>query len=116
MAVTLKQINSNLQVELEELYSMIFHFYMEYDPLYGISKTSIGTIIKYLIQHPDNGSIHYVYNETNECIGYTILIIYWSNQYQGYILFIDEIIHNPNEKIARLWTSNYSINRKYIPT
>lgn len=98
MSIILKQITSHQQTELEELYSMIFHFYKEYDPLHSISETSIGATIKQLIQHPDNGSIHYVYNETNEIIGYTILIKYWSNEYQGYILFIDELYIIPTKR------------------
>jgi GNAT superfamily N-acetyltransferase len=98
MSITLKQITSHLQAELEELHTMIFHFYIEYDSLHPISKTSIDTTIKHLIQHPDNGSIHYVYNEANECIGYTILINYWSNEYKGYILFIDELYIIPTKR------------------
>lgn len=95
MSITLKQITSYQQADLEELYSMIFHFYKEYDSLHSISKTSIGATIKQLIKHPDNGSIQYVYNEKNEIIGYTILIKYWSNEYKGYILFIDELYIKP---------------------
>jgi GNAT superfamily N-acetyltransferase len=115
MSITLKQITSHLQAELEELYTMIFHFYIEYDPLHRISKTSIGTTIKHIIQHPDNGSIHYVYNETNECIGYTILINYWSNEYQGYILFIDELYIIPTKRSLGYGQSTIHLIERTFP-
>ena len=97
-SVYLKQITSNQQAALEELYTMIFHFYTEYDPLHRISKNAIDATINHLIQHPDNGSMHYIFTDTNEQIGYTLLIKYWSNEYQGYILFIDELYIIPTRR------------------
>ncbi|MBL7792690.1 MAG: GNAT family N-acetyltransferase [Saprospiraceae bacterium] len=47
-----------------------------------------------LTQHPEKGMI-LVFEHENDVIGYTILINYWSNEYGGNILHVDELFILP---------------------
>lgn len=98
MTIHIKPINTFAQAELDSLYAMIFHFYEEYDPSHVTSKESINDTIIHLTNHPENGSIQCIYDEKNSLAGYTILIKYWSNEYQGYLLFIDELYIVPEKR------------------
>jgi GNAT superfamily N-acetyltransferase len=64
-------------------------------------------------EHPEKGCI-YVFEYNREIIGYSILIYYWSNEYSGNIIFIDEFyITTPNRK-KKFGTAflNYLIENK----
>ena len=98
MDIHIKPINTFVQSELDALYAMIFHFYEEYDPSHIITKDAINDTIIHLTNHPENGSIQCIYDETNTLTGYIILIKYWSNEYQGYLLFIDELYVIPGKR------------------
>lgn len=98
MSIHIKPINTFTQAEIDTLYAMIFHFYEEYDPSHLISKESINDTIIHLTNHPENGSIQSIYDKENALVGYTILIKYWSNEYQGYLLFIDELYIIPSKR------------------
>jgi len=98
MAIHIKPINTFAQTDIDSLYAMIFHFYEEYDPAHKISKESINDTIIHLTNHPENGSIQSIYDEAYTLVGYSILIKYWSNEYQGYLLFIDELYIIPSKR------------------
>lgn len=98
MTIHIKPINTFAQSEIDSLYAMIYHFYEEYDPSLIISKESINDTIIHLTNHPENGSIQTIYDEKNTLVGYIILIKYWSNEYQGYLLFIDELYIIPAKR------------------
>ncbi len=98
MEIHIKPINTFAQAEIDALYTMIFHFYEEYDPIHVITKESINDTIIHLTNHPENGSIQTIYDAENNLVGYAILIKYWSNEYQGYLLFIDELYILPDKR------------------
>ena len=98
MTIHIKQINTFEQNKIDALYDMIFHFYEEYDLTHSITKESINDTIIHLTQHPENGTIQAIYDADHTLIGYTILIKYWSNEYQGYLLFIDELYIIPSKR------------------
>jgi len=95
MAIYIKPVDISSFSEIEELHKMIFHFYAEYDINHPISSETINNTIKHLKTYPENGSIQCIYNQNNILVGYSILIKYWSNEYHGYILFIDELYIKP---------------------
>ncbi len=95
MKIFIKPLDISSFSEIEELHKMIFHFYAEYDINHSISKESINNTIQYLSAHPENGSIQCIYNQQNILAGYSILIHYWSNEYHGSLLFIDELYIKP---------------------
>ncbi|ABG58429.1 GNAT family N-acetyltransferase [Cytophaga hutchinsonii] len=98
MDIHIKPINTFAHAEMDALYTMIFHFYEEYDPTHVITKESINDTIIHLTNHPESGSIQFVYDAENALVGYVILIKYWSNEYQGYLLFIDELYIVPDKR------------------
>lgn len=98
MTIHIKPINTFDQTKIDSLYDMIFHFYEEYNPAHTISNDSINDTIIHLTQHPENGSIQTIYDEEQNLVGYTILIKYWSNEYQGFLLFIDELYIIPSKR------------------
>jgi GNAT superfamily N-acetyltransferase len=98
MSIHIKPINTFDQTTLDSIFEMIFNFYIEYDPYHIISKESINDTIIHLTNHPENGSIQAIYDHQNILVGYTILIKYWSNEYQGFLLFIDELYIIPSKR------------------
>lgn len=72
------------------LYSMINKLYEE-DPGYAkIDDSKISNTIHELTKHKEKGKI-FIFKSEEKLIGYSILINYWSNEYGGNILVIDEI-------------------------
>ncbi len=47
--------------------------------------------------HPDKGTIM-VFEKDGRTVGYAILVNYWSNEYGGSILFLDELYVVPSER------------------
>jgi ribosomal protein S18 acetylase RimI-like enzyme len=95
MKIELQSVDISAFLQIEEIHKMVFHFYEEYDANRSISAECINKTIQHLISHPDHGSFRCIYLN-DVLIGYTILIHYWSNEYGGIILFIDELYIKPS--------------------
>lgn len=95
MTIELKPVDISAHYRIEEIHSMVFHFYEEYDINHAISAENINKTIQHLISNPDHGSFICIY--LNDVLaGYTILIHYWSNEYGGTVIFIDELYIKPS--------------------
>ncbi len=94
MTIELKPVDISAYYQIEEIHKMVFHFYEEYDSTHVISIENINKTIQHLISHPDHGSFRSIYLN-DVLIGYTILINYWSNEYGGTVVFIDELYIKP---------------------
>lgn len=78
-----------------ELCGMMADLYREDPPATGsISETNFTRTIDHLLAHPDHGQIILLEHEQKIC-GYAILIPYWSNEYGGSLLFVDELYVKP---------------------
>jgi len=76
--------------DLDTVKELIKSLYSE-DPGYKqINDKKILKTFNELLNHPDKGEIKIIQND-NEIIGYCILINYWSNEYGGNIINIDEL-------------------------
>jgi ribosomal protein S18 acetylase RimI-like enzyme len=95
MKIELKSVDISASLQIAEIHKMVFHFYEEYDANRSISAECINKTIQHLISHPDHGSFRCIYLN-DVLIGYTILIHYWSNEYGGIIMFIDELYIKPS--------------------
>ena len=95
MTIELKPVDISTHYQIEEIHKMVFHFYEEYDSNHNISTENIDKTIQHLISHPDHGSFRCMYLN-DVLVGYTILINYWSNEYGGTIVFIDELYIKPS--------------------
>src|SRR3989338_1655678 len=56
----------------------------------GMSDEKIKKTIKTLLKHKEKGTIM-VFESEKELLGYAILINFWSNEYGGNIVYIDEL-------------------------
>jgi len=74
---------------------LIKSFYREVHTEKSISKEIITKTIDELCSFPEKGSI-YVFEMQNVIVGYMILIYYWSMEFGGNIVFIDEIFISPS--------------------
>ena len=69
---------------------MIHELYREDPSTKQISDKKISKTFRKLRDKPDKGKI-VIFEDEKELVGYAILIPYWSNEYGGNILHIDEL-------------------------
>jgi ribosomal protein S18 acetylase RimI-like enzyme len=73
-----------------EIRTLIKSLYSEDPDGEMVSEEKIGRTITFLMSHPENGTI-LIFTMEEVVVGYTILINYWSNEYGGIVLHIDEL-------------------------
>lgn len=74
--------------------------------------------IEFLLSNPDRGRIILIERDT-DLLGYAILIPYWSNEFGGTLLFIDELYVNPSARgqgIGRAFFAFIESDRPFNPT
>jgi GNAT superfamily N-acetyltransferase len=76
--------------DFSELESMSLDLYCEDPSGQVIDSTNLKNTSEHLLQYPEKGKIIFFLQE-NLVIGYGILIFFWSNEYGGNLLFIDEL-------------------------
>ncbi len=76
---------------------MIFALYHEDPEGEVITQEKVDKTINELSSHPEKGKI-IVFEENAQIVGYAILIFYWSNEYGGDILNIDELFVSPTSR------------------
>jgi len=83
--------------DYSELKRMIHALYVE-DPVDElITDKKISKTVTQLHKKPCKGRI-IIFEEDNVIVGYSILIFYWSNEYGGNILHIDELYVKPEHR------------------
>jgi len=75
--------------------------YKEMDP------SKFSNTIEHFISEPSSGSVILFISET-KVVGYCLLVPYWSNEYGGNILFIDEIFVIPEYRGQGIATSFFT--------
>ncbi len=74
----------------EEVVKMFLDFYAEDSGIVAVSEKNIRSTIEHWKQFPEAGCIYiFLFNE--EVIGYANFIFYWSNEYGGKIVNLDEL-------------------------
>lgn len=89
--------------DYSELIDMIFALYQEDPEGEIISQEKVDKTINELSSYPEKGKI-LVFEENTQIVGYAILIFYWSNEYGGDILNIDELFVSPSSRNQRIAT------------
>lgn len=74
----------------KELSAMIQALYVEDPPGLTMSSEKIDRTITELTSHPDKGTIILLTNDS-DIVGYSLLINFWSNEFGGNVLTIDEL-------------------------
>ncbi len=75
---------------LPELNIMIHDLYLADGEPEKMTDDKINNTVSFLSTHPGHGEIILFCDET-EAVGYAILINYWSNEFGGNVLYIDEL-------------------------
>lgn len=75
---------------IAQLKQMITGLYQEEDGGLPMSDEKMDRTLGFLTSHPDMGEI-LLFRLADEIIGYAILIRYWSNEYGGIMLSVDEL-------------------------
>jgi ribosomal protein S18 acetylase RimI-like enzyme len=73
-----------------EVSEMIISLYAEDPDSKEMNESNINKTISFLQSNPDKGRITLIAND-NIIVGYSIIIYFWSNEYGGLILFLDEL-------------------------
>jgi ribosomal protein S18 acetylase RimI-like enzyme len=73
-----------------ELCAMVQSLYLDDHQGPQMTDEKIELTISFLGQHPHNGRI-VILLSGDEVVGYSIVTYYWSNEYGGLVLFIDEL-------------------------
>ena len=76
--------------DYSELKDMISGLYSEDPPSVPMAEEKILKTVKELTHNPAKGQI-IIFRVNNEIAGYGIIIFFWSNEYGGNILYIDEL-------------------------
>jgi len=87
----------------DELFSMIHHLYHEEtegEPMYD---EKIKATIQFLTDNAQRGKI-LVFKDEELVVGYSILVYYWSNEFGGEIVFIDELYLKPEYRSRSIGT------------
>lgn len=87
-----------------ELKSMIFSLYEDDPEGIPINEEKIKKTIEILTSYPEKGEI-IIFEKENLLVGYSILINYWSNEYGGNTLNIDELYVKPSFRRKGLATN-----------
>jgi GNAT superfamily N-acetyltransferase len=88
----------------EKVTGMIGHFYHEAGEGEKMNAGKINLTFDLLATHPESGSV-FVFERSGALVGYSILINYWSNEYGGNLLTIDELYTVPEWRGQRIGTS-----------
>jgi ribosomal protein S18 acetylase RimI-like enzyme len=74
----------------DDLLGMIKSLYSEDPSCKKMNDKKIDKTIIYLQSHPDNGRIIMI-NNGDLILGYAIIVYFWSNEYGGLVLLLDEL-------------------------
>ncbi len=89
----------------EEIAAMMRMLYEEDPPSSSLDSSRFPVTVAHLLGQPAAGRI--VVIEENGTVGYAILIPYWSNEFGGTILFVDELYVKPEAR-------NRGVGRKFF--
>jgi len=73
-----------------ELVAMMSALYAEDEAASPVDQSRFPSSVEFLIAHPSRGRI-VLFSERGAICGYALLIPYWSNEFGGTLLFVDEI-------------------------
>ena len=94
MAIEIRPLR---KTDYSELRKMVHALYEEDPSTKPITDKKIWQTVSELRKNPNKGKI-VVFAKENLIIGYSILIFYWSNEYGGEVLHIDELYVKPEHR------------------
>ncbi|MBN1145376.1 MAG: GNAT family N-acetyltransferase, partial [Bacteroidales bacterium] len=100
--------------DLPELKTMIHALYLADGEPEKMTDEKINHTVAFLSTHPGHGEI-ILFCSKSEVVGYSILINYWSNEFGGNVLYIDELFIKEAFRSQRIGTEfiKYLIRSEY---
>jgi GNAT superfamily N-acetyltransferase len=80
--------------DTREVLAMMRALYIEDEPAFAVDQGRFPHTIEFLLAEPSRGSV-IVFEEGTTSCGYSILIPYWSNEFGGTLLCVDELFVVP---------------------
>lgn len=87
-----------------DLLRMMRGLYAEDEAASPVDQSRFPVNVQYLVSHPSSGSIVLFRHHGTLC-GYALLIPYWSNEFGGTLLYIDEMYIKPEARGRGIGTS-----------
>jgi GNAT superfamily N-acetyltransferase len=100
LAETAMKVDFRTMTDLREeakLLSMMHALYAEDESTSPVDQSRFPINIAFLVSHPSIGRI-VLFRQHGSLCGYALLIPYWSNEFGGTLLFIDEIFIVPDAR------------------
>src|SRR6516162_3205777 len=98
----------------EKLLSMIQALYAEDEAASTVDKSRFAVNIDFLAAHPQSGRI-VLFQEDAAVVGYALLIPYWSNEFGGTLVFVDEMYVVPDARNRGIGKSFFEYLDKLRP-
>lgn len=99
--------------DYSELRGMMYALYREDQVNEPITDKKISRTITELRTNPRKGKI-VIFEKNNMIVGYSVLIFYWSNEYGGNMLHVDELYVKPEHRQRGAATGFFKhISRKF---
>lgn len=106
-------IMNDLQQEAEVL-SMMHALYAEDEAVSPVDQSRFAANVEFLVFHPSSGSI-VLFRERETLVGYALLIPYWSNEFGGTLLYVDELFVVPEARRRGIGTAFLILIEKHRP-
>jgi GNAT superfamily N-acetyltransferase len=103
-----------LPTDLPVFLRLVAAYYRENLPGTSITPEQILATVKELVRHKDRGSV-LLFEKGEAIVGYCILINYWSNEYGGNLLVVDELYVVPEERSHGIATDFLELLQKVAP-
>jgi GNAT superfamily N-acetyltransferase len=113
-------ISFSVMTDLEhrdQVVAMMRRLYEEDRGDFDLDRTRFASGVEHLIAHPSVGRI-VLFLEDGELRGYALLVPYWSNEFGGTLLFVDELFVLPefrSQGIGRSFFSYLDRDRPFDP-
>ena len=97
--------------------NLVFSLYSEDPEGEAIDSSKVRNTVDEFTKFPEKGKI-FIFNYNNHIIGYAIIVYFWSNEFGGDVLQIDEmyIINEMRNQSIGTYFINYLHNYKSIKT
>jgi GNAT superfamily N-acetyltransferase len=114
---TMDTISFSVMADLEhrnEVAAMMSRLYEEDRGDFDVDHSKFASGIEHLLTHPSTGQI-VLFCEGNALRGYALLVPYWSNEFGGTLLFVDELFVVPEYRSRGIGRSFFSYVERERP-
>lgn len=97
----------------QEVFQMMTHLYIDSIQQQEMSEDKIKKTLNIIPTHPQLGKI-LLFSSSGEIVGYALLINYWSNEYGGNILYVDELFVKANYRSLGIGSTFFNYLEQHV--